>query len=607
MPTYPNLDIKNQPQFIQTMVDSTTVEDVIAAFQRIVPLDKSVRKPRGGAEREAETGSWDMRSRKRSASSSRASRSVPVEADDEELSSDDEDQYAADEDCDRSPEREDVDARPMDIVAYSVPATSETGHFDSGLVASRAPISQAIVTSGARGRSMPSIKRGASSSRASRAVPAESSSDTSRSDEEDQDGSGDDSESSEAREDAEARPKNMVPLSVPATAKGGICTSKNVEKRHTIGQEVETSSRRARSPNPHFTARAMCPFDSITAPNFHGEDDPYSVGNAGDVGDQYKVVRRDDGPSATLADVSDDRLTISHILAGGARPRDSNPDREARVRELEEMRVRDVERIHAEVDIKYAASIQSDIPPVRRTRTPLWILMKNGLLSEEERQRISSEDHLLQMMQEVVAEGQMRFTSAIGMAFCTQAISTEELNACKPIVELAQFPWSEKLRNRWVEVVRPTWLFLRREKEAEEWEVSGRARAARLQEDREAELNSRIASYDKERSVEWEALVWDYNLLFHFYADNPLIRELLPPMPWRHNSEEARVVLSILKAASIDPMIPPREARLLKCWFIANGFSNRFVPPLLSSSLLPATLGLQCYRFRVIGSEFIFF
>ena len=91
------------------------------------------------------------------------------------------------------------------------------------------------------------------------------------------------------------------------------------------------------------------------------------------------MVRRDDGPSATLADVSDDRLTISHILAGGARPRDSNPDREARVRELEEMRVRDVERIRAEVDMKYAASIQSDIPLVRRTLASLSGLMSLGL------------------------------------------------------------------------------------------------------------------------------------------------------------------------------------------------------------------------------------
>ena len=102
MPTYLNLDIKNQPQFIQTMVDSTKVEDVIAAFQRIVPLDRSVRKPRGGAKRAAGTGARDTRSRKQGASSSRASRSMPVEADDEESSLDDKDQYEACEDYDRS-------------------------------------------------------------------------------------------------------------------------------------------------------------------------------------------------------------------------------------------------------------------------------------------------------------------------------------------------------------------------------------------------------------------------------------------------------------------------------------------------------------------------
>ena len=33
-----------------------------------------------------------------------------------------------------------------------------------------------------------------------------------------------------------------------------------------------TSSRRARSPKPNFTARAMCPFDSITASNFQEAD-----------------------------------------------------------------------------------------------------------------------------------------------------------------------------------------------------------------------------------------------------------------------------------------------------------------------------------------------
>ena len=46
-------------------------------------------------------------------------------------------------------------------------------------------------------------------------------------------------------------------------------------------------------------------------------------------------------------------------------------------------------------------------------------------------------------------------------------------------------------------------------------------------------------------------------------------------------------------------MLPPRGVGLLKCWFIANGFSDRFVPLLLPSSLIPAILGLQCYRFRV--------
>jgi hypothetical protein len=46
----------------------------------------------------------------------------------------------------------------MDIVAFNVPATSETREFVSGNVASRAPISLAIVTSAARGRNTHSIK-----------------------------------------------------------------------------------------------------------------------------------------------------------------------------------------------------------------------------------------------------------------------------------------------------------------------------------------------------------------------------------------------------------------------------------------------------------------
>ena len=101
------------------------------------------------------------------------------------------------------------------------------------------------------------------------------------------------------------------------------------------------------------------------------------------------------------------------------------------------------------------------------------------------------------MMKDVVAQGQWRFTSAIGQAFCTQALSNEELNECKPIMKPAQFSLSEKLRHRWVAAVRETWLFLQREREAQEWKISERARAAKLQQDREAELNSRIASYDK--------------------------------------------------------------------------------------------------------------
>ena len=64
-----------------------------------------------------------------------------METDDEESSSDDEDQCEAGEDYDRSQEREDVDARPMDIVAYNVPTTSESREFVSGNVSSRAPIS----------------------------------------------------------------------------------------------------------------------------------------------------------------------------------------------------------------------------------------------------------------------------------------------------------------------------------------------------------------------------------------------------------------------------------------------------------------------------------
>ena len=158
-----------------------------------------------------------------------------MEADDEDSSSGDKDQDEAGEDSNRSSEHEDVDARPMDIVAYNVPATSETGEFVSGNVASRAPISQAIVTSAARGRNTHSIKRGASSSRASRVVPAQPPSDKTTSDEEEQDGSDEDSDSSEVREDVNVRPKNMVLVSLLETAKGGECSSGNVEKRATIG------------------------------------------------------------------------------------------------------------------------------------------------------------------------------------------------------------------------------------------------------------------------------------------------------------------------------------------------------------------------------------
>lgn len=164
---------------------------------------------------------------------------------------------------------------------------------------------------------------------------------------------------------------------------------------------------------------------------------------------------------------------------------------------------------------------------------------------------------------------------AIGTYVCQSEWSNDDVCRLKELVRLAAEPWSFS-QAAWGTEVSRTWAFIKRYEELREWDLTHTTKAEQVIEQREAEYHQRVADYDRSQGMEWEAATWDHDLLFHL-ATNPLVRDILPPMPWTHDAFEAADVIYRLKSCRFEAMTPPPEARLLKCKFIVSGLDQRYV------------------------------
>jgi hypothetical protein len=75
-------------------------------------------------------------------------------------------------------------------------------------------------------------------------------------------------------------------------------------------------------------------------------------------------------------------------------------------------------------------------------------------------------------------------------------------------------------------------------------------------------------------AIDREAVKWDFNALFHYCGMNPMLRSILPPLPWNHSEGEAREVIRRLTTVTFKKAFVPCKAKLLKLYFV-TGLSRR--------------------------------
>jgi hypothetical protein len=75
-------------------------------------------------------------------------------------------------------------------------------------------------------------------------------------------------------------------------------------------------------------------------------------------------------------------------------------------------------------------------------------------------------------------------------------------------------------------------------------------------------------------AIDREAVKWDFNALFHYCGMNPMLRSILPPLPWNHSEGEAREVIRRLMTVTFKKAFVPYEAKLLKLYFVTCGLTD---------------------------------
>lgn len=252
----------------------------------------------------------------------------------------------------------------------------------------------------------------------------------------------------------------------------------------------------------------------------------------------------------------------------------------SRTEELQLRREEEVGRIWEDVHATYQMVVEQN-PVLRLQKTPLYVLLEGGLVPEEFLRTIDSLPNLTAAVSNIVGNGENseRFWIALGKTVGNKDISIELFDSMRPfMMEISGVLAKQKVDGNqdWERHILATWKYMERNQEADRHELDMARRRQENEALLHAEFNKRVDAYNQFMAEEMEAATWDFNLLFHFCARNKIIRELLPRMPWKHDKDEAIRVVQALKEAAIPAVAPPPEVRLLKCWFVCNGFNRRY-------------------------------
>lgn len=321
------------------------------------------------------------------------------------------------------------------------------------------------------------------------------------------------------------------------------------------------------------------------------DDDPYQMEDV-NVYDRAQVTSATDS-SATSLDGANDFQVMHREHAGrgdgdaltictGSSDMDWLPSQtmqadrilSQRLVALMKLRTEFTTRIEKELDDKYGLEVSATNAPDRIPATPLYALLEAGLIPNETLQSLSSLEELMDLVSKQVGDGNnlRHWKLSIG-TYCSsphEVLNLDFISRCGQVVNAAKYPWADR-EEEWRIMVKETWEFIKREEEIHLWHHMGKTRREEVAKLRQDELRRRLMEYDIMHGREFEAAVWDHDILFHLCAENDIVRDLLPPMPWNHDDFEAADIVQRLKSSRIDAMIPPREARLMKCKFIVDG------------------------------------
>jgi hypothetical protein len=126
----------------------------------------------------------------------------------------------------------------------------------------------------------------------------------------------------------------------------------------------------------------------------------------------------------------------------------------------------------------------------------------------------------------------------------------------------------------WSNAIRRTWVYMKNSREWIEYDQQAKAMQEEVDKKHNQYVKDQVAAFEGAMAIDREAVKWDFNALFHYCGMNPMLRSILPPLPWNHSEGEAREVIRRLTTVTFKKAFVPCEAKLLKLYFVTCGLTD---------------------------------
>ena len=271
------------------------------------------------------------------------------------------------------------------------------------------------------------------------------------------------------------------------------------------------------------------------------------------------------------------------LFRAGPPPPPIAQSREARLSREEELDKELAERVRLHEE-EAASEFPLRLPPTpspRTLRTGLFDLMAHGLVDTDvfaQLQQVDEGTFLNEVIHLIQREKASEFFFRAFGAWMVRDTSHDvnavdaNVNMLEEMKELCQ----ECMKTPrdigfWSTVSRRTWVYMRNSREWTQYDQQAKATTADVHNKRQQFVEEHVAAFQQARAIDREAVVWDFNALFHYCGNNTILRSILPPLPWSHSEVEAREVIRRLTTVTFKKAIVPSEARLLKLFFVTSG------------------------------------